>query len=74
MTVTENQSYEKQLRFYTLDRIKRVLNTLVLSIKSRVKDNLKITIYHSKELDIGSKLFLDILIKNNIGSVTYNLI
>lgn len=70
-SLTENQSYEKQLRFYTLDRIKRVLNTLVLSIKSRVKDNLKITIYHSKELDIGSKLFLDILIKNNIGSVTY---
>lgn len=70
-SLTEAQNYQKQLRFYTLDRIKRVLNTLVFSIKNRVKDKLKITICHSKELDAGSKLFIDALVKNGAGTVEY---
>ncbi|MGN7313405.1 tetratricopeptide repeat protein [Alkalicoccobacillus gibsonii] len=73
-SLTETQDYKSQLRFYTLDRVKRTLNSLVKAISEHLmRENEAITLIvcSKNKLDVGSSLFIDLFLANNVGNVLF---
>lgn len=71
--LTDSQDYKSQLRFFTLERIKRNLNTLLKMIKRTLHTNEDIElIIHTKTiLDEGSQLFLTLWNNQKLGTIKY---
>lgn len=71
--LTDSQDYKSQLSFFTLERIKRNLNTLLKMIKRTLHTNEDIElIIHTKTiLDEGSQLFLTLWNNQNLGTIKY---
>lgn len=60
LSLTDKMDYDNQIRFFLKERVERMLANITIALKARISS---LSLFHSEELDEGSKIFFNLLAK-----------